>query len=62
MGSRVKSRAGELSKKAVELAAALVASEGELEKRQNVDNSTIVLDETKLIVRFPLVFYWSHPS
>ncbi|CUA69327.1 laccase, multicopper oxidase, benzenediol:oxygen oxidorectuctase [Rhizoctonia solani] len=52
LSSRVKSRAGELSRKAVELAAALAASEGELEKRQSQDNSTVVLDETKLI---PLV-------
>ncbi|KAJ1303884.1 hypothetical protein OPQ81_008297 [Rhizoctonia solani] len=49
LNPRVRSRAGELSKKAVELAAALVASEGELEKRENGDNSTIVLDQSKLV-------------
>ncbi|QRW22763.1 Multicopper oxidase [Rhizoctonia solani] len=31
-------------------AAALVANEAELDKRQNQDNSTVVLDETKLVV------------
>ncbi|ELU41289.1 laccase, multicopper oxidase, benzenediol:oxygen oxidorectuctase [Rhizoctonia solani AG-1 IA] len=49
LNSRVKSRASELSRKAVELAAALVANEAELDKRQNQDNSTVVLDETKLV-------------